>query len=261
MTAATTTATAVDCADKDRAEAPNCQPDGDPENTNERCSDWVDNDKNGHVDCDTACSGAGSPCAWAHGISPERSLRLSPARAPRAARATGRSALWRVRGRYRRRAERPECSDGIDNDGDGKVDCEDAGCRFGPDVLICRGAPKMRFSIVSRVDHAYDLEGETHDTLFNKLQLRSFGPIPNIANSFYLVSMRAEKTPRVTWAMFQLPLGDGHYVQLNSGGGGITDTNVISSGKQLLLDPAYYMINAFQQGNGAALEFGGRLGS
>ncbi|MBD89445.1 MAG: hypothetical protein CL940_03850 [Deltaproteobacteria bacterium] len=252
----------VDCADKDCAEAPNCQPDGDPENTNERCSDWVDNDKNGHVDCDdTACSGAGiSVClgSW--------DLAGTIPQAQPSASASGGSGDWKIGslagqgGDIVGEQSDLECSDGIDNDGDGKVDCEDVGCRFGPDVLICRGAPKMRFSIVSRVDHAYDLESETHDTLFNKLQLRSFGPIPNIANSFYLVSMRAEKTPRVTWAMFQLPLGEGHYVQLNSGGGGITDTNVISSGKQLLLDPAYYMINAFQQGNGAALEFGGPIG-
>lgn len=252
----------VDCADKDCADASVCEPDGEPENTDERCSDWIDNDENGHVDCDdTACSGAGiSVCLGSWDLA--RQVEARPAQRP----TSGSSGDWKIgslageSGDIVGEQSDLECSDGIDNDGDGKIDCEDVGCRFGPDVLICRGTPKMRFSIVSRIDHAYDLEAETHDTLFSKLQLRSFGPIPNIANSFYLVSMRAEKTPRVTWAMFQLPLGSGHYVQLNSGGGGITDTNVISSGKQLLLDPAYYMINAFQQGNGAAVELGGPIG-
>jgi hypothetical protein len=253
----------VDCADKDCAAAPGCQADGDPENTDARCSDWVDNDENGHMDCDdTACSGAGiTVClgSWDMGQG-----AVTPA--PAAAGPTAPAGDWKIGalggqgGDIVGERSDLECSDGIDNDGDGKVDCEDVGCRFGPDVLICRGTPKMRFSIVSRIDHAYDLEAEQHDTLFSKLQLRSFGPIPNIANSFYLVSMRAEKTPRLTWAMFQLPIGNGHYFQLNSGGGGLTDTNVISSGKQLLLDPAYYMLNAFQQGNGAAVEIGGPIG-
>jgi len=250
----------VDCADKDCADAPNCQRDGAPENTDARCSDWIDNDDNGHTDCDdTACSGAGiTAClgSW------DRGVGVQPAPTPSA----GSGADWSPGqlagqgGDVVGEQSDIECSDGIDNDGDGRVDCEDVGCRFGPDVLICRGTPKMRFSIVSRVDHVYDLESEAHDTLFSRLQLRSFGPIPSIANSFYLVSMRAEKTPRVTWAMFQMPLGAGHYVNLNSGGGGITDANVISSGKQLLLDPAWYMVNAFQQGNGAAVEVGGPIG-
>ena len=43
------------------------------------------------------------------------------------------------------------CSDGIDNDGDGKIDCADIGCRFDPDVTVCQGNPGMRFSIVGQV--------------------------------------------------------------------------------------------------------------
>ena len=37
------------------------------------------------------------------------------------------------------------CSDGIDNDLDGKADCADFGCRFAPDVTVCRGTPGIRF--------------------------------------------------------------------------------------------------------------------
>ena len=165
----------VDCADKDCADASVCEPDGEPENTDERCSDWIDNDENGHVDCDdTACSGAGiSVCLGSWDLA--RQVEARPAQRP----SSGSSGDWKIgslageSGDIVGEQSDLECSDGIDNDGDGKIDCEDVGCRFGPDVLICRGTPKMRFSIVSRIDHAYDLEAETHDTLFSKLQLRS----------------------------------------------------------------------------------------
>jgi len=115
----------------------------------------------------------------------------------------------------------------------------------------------MRFSIVGNLAQSYDLETQTHDTRFTKMQLRSFGPIPLIANSFYLVSMRAEKTPRLTFALFQVPLGGGHYLNLNSGGGGLSNALIVSTAKQLLGDPAYYLYSAFEQGNGAAAEIGG----
>ena len=50
----------MDCADKDCAQAPNCQPSGVAENSDALCSDWVDNDGNGQMDCDdVACFGAG----------------------------------------------------------------------------------------------------------------------------------------------------------------------------------------------------------
>ena len=50
----------MDCADKDCAQAPNCQPSGVAENSGALCSDWVDNDGNGQMDCDdVACFGAG----------------------------------------------------------------------------------------------------------------------------------------------------------------------------------------------------------
>ena len=39
----------IDCGDADCFEAPACQPDGEREHTNARCSDWVDNDSDGFV--------------------------------------------------------------------------------------------------------------------------------------------------------------------------------------------------------------------
>jgi hypothetical protein len=151
------------------------------------------------------------------------------------------------------------CSDGVDNDGDGAVDCADLGCRYSPEVTICRGSRGMRFSIVGALAQSYDLGEDQMDTRFTKLQLRSFGPIPLIQDSFYLVSMRAEKTPRLTFAMFQMPLGGGHYMNLNSGGGGLSNALILSSAKQLLLDAPYYLYSAFEQGNGAAVEVGGPM--
>jgi hypothetical protein len=72
--------------------------------------------------------------------------------------------------------------------------------------------------------------------------------------------MRAERTPRMTFATFQVPLGKkGHYVNINSGGGGLSLELVRSVHKRLLADPAFYVYNAFEQGNGAAVEFGGPM--
>lgn len=255
----------MDCADKDCAQAPNCQPSGVAENSDALCSDWVDNDGNGQMDCDdVACFGAGiSACQGSFerkaGV-PVRVATPAPATAQAPAQQQPSSAPSEADLRANDNdGERNDllCSDGIDNDGDGAVDCADYGCRFDPTVTICQGAPSMRFSIVGNLAQSYDFEESQVDTRFTKLQLRSFGPIPLIQNSFYLVSMRAEKTPRLTFALFQVPLGGGHYLNLNSGGGGLSNALVVSTAKQLLGDPAYYLYSAFEQGNGAAAELGG----
>ncbi|MEC9071919.1 MAG: hypothetical protein VX938_06040 [Myxococcota bacterium] len=247
----------ADCADSDCSKDPACAPDGGSENTNARCSDWVDNDDNGAVDCDdVACQGSDIPAcqgSWDLGTAGAS----ASADLPGSGEGIELESLIGTGGDNDGERSDLACSDGIDNDDDGRVDCEDAGCRFSPDVLICRGSPNMRFSIVGALTQSYDLEAKEHDTRFTKLQLRSFGPIPLIQDSFYLVSMRGEKTPRLTFAMFQIPLGNGHTLNLNSGGGGLTDMVVMSSAKQLLLDPAYYLVNAFQGGNGAAAEVAG----
>src|SRR6185295_17904464 len=38
------------------------------------------------------------------------------------------------------------CADGIDNDGDGRTDCSDFGCRYDPSVTVCAPTPSLRFS-------------------------------------------------------------------------------------------------------------------
>ncbi len=180
------------------------------------------------------------------------------------------------------------CSDGFDNDDDGFTDCDDLGCRLGTEVTVCQAAGDIRFSVVARIAQTFNVAGpefgnkalidqppnsDGSDTIdprstenrspfnteFESLQMRVLGQIPFIQNSFFLLSMRAEKTPRLTFATFQIPIKNGHYVNVNSGGGGLSLELIRSVHKRLMVDPAYYVYNAFEQGNGAALEFGGPL--
>ncbi|MBX3181734.1 MAG: hypothetical protein KIT72_12280 [Polyangiaceae bacterium] len=254
----------VDCADADCYDLPVCQPTGQRESTNALCSDWIDNDGDGVMDCDdsdcfapgiTVCKGSAGSRAGARDPLPIGS---------------GLNVEELIGQGSDRDGERNDvlCSDGFDNDGDGKVDCEDFGCRFDPSVTVCGGNPGLNFSVVAQLTQSYlfedtrdnGLESDRWDTRFSLLQLRAMGPIRGIQDSFFLVSMRAERTPRVTFAMFQMPINsDGHYVNINSGGGGLSSQLIISASKHLLVEPAYYMFSAFEQGNGAAIEVGGPL--
>ncbi|MBL8785445.1 MAG: hypothetical protein JNJ59_11125 [Deltaproteobacteria bacterium] len=256
--------TVFDCGDSDCKADPACKPDGREEATEATCSDWIDNDGDGHIDCDDdgcangqikACMGSwdvqtGKMKAGS-GSDDDALPDLGPG---------GRVEDLIGKGDDKDGERSDEvCADGIDNDGDGKTDCDDFGCRFDPQVSVCRENPGMRFSIVSHIAQIYDVEADTMDTRFTVLQLRAFGPIPFIQDSFFLVSMRAERTPRLTFAMFQVPLGKGHYLNINSGGGGLSTALIRSASKQLLIDSPYYLYNAFEQGNGAAIELGGQL--
>lgn len=263
--------TVFDCGDSDCATAPHCVPDGNAENTEARCSDYVDNDKDGHVDCDDndciafgakACQGSwdkqqgggqgGGTMRPGSGVDDDELPDM-----------TGKSweDLIGTMGDVDGERSDEVCADGIDNDNDGRTDCADFGCRFDPQVSVCRENPGMRFSVVSHISQIYDIEADEMDTRFTVLQLRAFGPIPFIQDSFFLISMRAERTPRLTFAMFQIPLGDGHYLNINSGGGGLSTALIRSASKQLLIDSPFYLYNAFEQGNGAAIEVGGQLDS
>ncbi|MCA9647017.1 MAG: hypothetical protein H6718_34450 [Polyangiaceae bacterium] len=257
----------ADCADADCYDLPVCQPSGLTESTNALCSDWIDNDGDGVLDCDdsdcqapgiTACKGS-----FKAGAGDKDSVPALK---------DGESVTSLIGKGGDADGERNDilCSDGYDNDGDGRTDCQDFGCRFDPDVTVCGGNPGLNFSVVAQITQSYmfentrdnGIQGDEWDTRFSLLQLRAMGPIRGIQNSFFLVSMRAERTPRVTFAMFQMPIGTGgHYVNINSGGGGLSSQLIISASKQLLIEPAYYMFSAFEQGNGAALEFGGPLDS
>jgi len=258
-----------DCGDTDCASHEACKADGDPENSDKRCSDWIDNDGDGHIDCNdkdceensiTVCGGSWSGPLEGTGVNTQKNKGGGGSDdLPEIGK--GKTIEDYIGKGDDANGERNDvlCSDGVDNDNDGKTDCADFGCRFDPSINVCRGNPGMRFSIVANVAFNYDIQDEKPDTRFSKLQLRSFGPMPFIQNSFYLISMRAEKTPRLTFAMFQIPLGNGHFLNINSGGGGLSNATVLSSAKQLLLDAPYYMSSAFEQGNGAAAEVYGPL--
>jgi len=267
--------TVFDCGDADCKDDPACKPDGRPEDTDARCSDWVDNDKNGFTDCDdfacqtasiNVCKGSWQTAGKAAAQNPDAaSSQSSVEDIPELGEGM---TVEDLLGRYGDKdGERNDvaCSDGVDNDNDGRTDCADFGCRFDRNVTVCQGAPDFRFSVVARMEATHNFEdpnlGTTtpeSDARISTLQLRAFGPMPYIQNSFFLISMRAEKTPRVSFAMFQAPIGKkGHYVNVNTGSGGLSWTLVRSASKRLLLEPAYYVYSAFEQGNGAALELGG----
>ena len=257
--------TVTDCGDADCFSSPACKPDGNAENTNARCSDWIDNDQDGFLDCDdTDCSGPGvSICKGSWDVEKAGGGATGggggvPALPEIPEGATFEDLIGKM-GDVDGERNDFLCSDGIDNDGDGATDCADFGCRFDADVQVCRESPGMRFSVVAFINQSYDIEADTFDTRFSTLQLRAFGPMPFIQDSFFLVSMRAEKTPRLTFAMFQIPIGHGHYFNINSGGGGLSTAVIRSAAKQLLIDRPYYLYDAFEQGNGAAAEVGGQL--
>jgi len=276
-----------DCGDADCKDDPVCQPDGQQEFDDARCSDWVDNDSDGYVDCDDndcgksdACKGSwdlvatppasgggttrGGTGATGGGTTDGSSVGLLEGQTPDDLLGVGPDADGERNNYF--------CSDGIDNDGDGNIDCKDLGCRIDTAVTVCQGEGDFRFSLVARLEQSAvvrnDVEAnrsddgsfERFDTQFSSIQMRLLGQMPFIQNSFFLLSMRAERTPRMTFALFQVPLGNkGHYINVNSGGGGLSLELVRSVHKRLLADPAFYVYNAFEQGNGAAVEFGGPL--
>lgn len=289
--------TVYDCGDNDCRDAAVCQPSGQRETTDALCHDWVDNDDDGYLDCEDfdcqgveVCKGSwdrqaskpapdGSHDNVTVGISgPGLGLGLAPGEVEEDLQGRGPD----------QDGERTDyfCSDGFDNDGDGFTDCDDIGCKLGTEVTVCQPAGDIRFSVVARVAQTFTLAGPENGTKalirqadnpdadpaidpradenrspfntdFESLQLRVLGQMPFIQNSFFLLSMRAEKTPRLTFATFQIPIKNGHYVNVNSGGGGLSLELVRSVHKRMMVDPAYYVYNAFEQGNGAALEFGG----
>lgn len=285
--------TVYDCGDADCYENPACAPDGNPESTNQRCSDWIDNDEDGYTDCDdrdcedvniTACLGSWQVQKLAakkakedadSGDSGDNNASTPDGDIPELLPGMAVEDLIGKGGDKDGERNNIVCSDGVDNDNDGRTDCADFGCRFDPTVTICQGDPDFRFSAVARAEHTFNFEepnrpidpdtmqekeGIIQDTRFSRLQLRVFGPLPLVADSFYLLSMRVEKTPRMTFALFQIPVNKrGHYLNLNSGSGGLSWALVRSAHKRLLLEAPFYLYNAFEQGTGAALEFGGPI--
>jgi hypothetical protein len=267
----------ADCADADCYDVAVCHAGGNEETTNQRCSDWIDNDGDSAVDCDdsqcqvpaiTVCRGSWSGPAQGGGATTGGDDEV-----PELGEGQSLEDLIGRGGDANGERTDETCSDGIDNDADGRLDCADFGCRFDPQVSVCNGQPGMRFSLVAGVGASlqwnYDQPvGGTETSSFEPtarftlLQLRALGPIPFIENSFFLVNVRAEDRVRLSFLMFQVPISSsGHYFQLNSGFGGLSAGLIISAARQPLLDPPQYLYSRFEQGNGAAVEVGGPIDS
>ena len=111
----------TDCADF------SCDDDGGPlsqlcedilERGPEECSDGIDNDNNGFIDCgDFSCSGSDDPAVQ---IKCQESVLIVPP--------------WP----HPPVTPDDNCSDGLDNDNDGFVDCDDWDCSWNPDVTVCQ---------------------------------------------------------------------------------------------------------------------------
>lgn len=261
--------TVTDCGDGDCFGAPECQAGGADENTDAKCSDWVDNDGDTLVDCDDPeCEGAGLTSCLGSWATESDDKAAVPAGAIAGAPAAEMDPELRIGTDGDLDGERSNevCADGIDNDGDGRSDCSDYGCRYDPSVTVCQSASGMRFSVVVGAAAPWlsilrdGVQTESITPGLERLQLRALGSIPLVANSFFLISIRAEATIRTTFAMFQIPLGNGgHYLNLNTGSGGLSAALITSTANQLLLDPAAFVYRAFEQNNGIALEAGGPL--
>lgn len=265
----------TDCADADCFDADVCHAGGSEERSPQACSDHVDNDGDGATDCDdqdcqqagiTYCEGSWGQGQMASSGQGAQYLDAIPELGE------GMSVEDLVGRGDDANGERTDevCSDGIDNDEDGRIDCADFGCRFDPQVTVCRGSAGIRFSVVAGVGAAstwsYDQSGTSErisnlsEAGFTLIQLRALGSIPFIENSFFLLSVRAEERVRLTFATFQVPISDrGHYLNINSGYGGLSPNLVISAARLPLLVPAFYFYRAFEQGNGAAIEVGGPI--
>ncbi|MCC6873296.1 MAG: hypothetical protein IT378_03225 [Sandaracinaceae bacterium] len=268
----------ADCADADCFEAQFCRAGGQEERTPARCGDWVDNDGDGAVDCEDDDCQSLSVCqgSWrGQGGGPAGQLAAGADDIPEL---TGDMSVEDLIGRAGDAdGERTDevCADGVDNDRDGRTDCQDFGCRFDPSVSVCAASPGIRFSLVAGIasslviNETPDIDGDmltefnaTGDVRFTRIQLRALGQIPLIQNSFFLINIRAERTVRLTFATFNIPLGNaGHYLSINSGSGGLSPGLIVSTAKQPLLDPPFYLFNAFEQSNGAAAEIGGPIDS
>jgi hypothetical protein len=256
----------VDCADSDCFRDPVCQAGGAGENTNERCSDWIDNDADGMIDCDDQdCMGPGvTRCrgSWQSSGASQASGNPSVAAGaneelPELGRNQTVEDLIGTHGD--RDGERTDevCADGIDNDGDGRTDCADFGCRFDPSVTVCSGTPSLRFSAVVggallnvvRTELGNGtLPADQFDARFTRIQLRALGPIPLIQNSFFLINIRAERQLRLSFAMFQVPLARRWYVNINSGGGSLSTSLITSRGAAAPARPGVLRLQRLRAG-------------
>ena len=259
----------IDCADADCVKTDICKPDGEPENTEARCSDWVDNDSNGATDCDD------QDCQ-----SPHIKACLGSWEAPAAAPASAASSTAQYatpetdnEGEH----NDIDCSDGMDNDGDGFVDCEDLGCRASREVTVCRGSDGIRFGVFGRFNTLEaDIEELTReagveadansqrispkfDSRWEELSVRALGRVPMLQDSFFLVKVRLEKSPKLVWFMLKAPLVDGHYLSFMTGQVSIASSAAVSNAKHILLERTYYMTSPYGLEDAATLALEGNV--
>ena len=101
------------------------------ESTFEKCSDGIDNDGNGYADCeDRSCQPVTRSCSTENCVY-NSTTNLSAAQACQESLA------------YSQSERDARCSDGLDNDGDGFVDCDDYDCSLSPSVTVCKDKPKV----------------------------------------------------------------------------------------------------------------------
>jgi len=250
----------VDCADADCTGTAGCQPTGAREVNDTLCSDWIDNDRDGKTDCDDL------DCEAPHVAACRGSLPTDvPAPAPSRDAPPAPRPLLLADADGERSDE--TCANGLDDDRDGRADCADPGCLVDPEVHVCTGNPRLRFSVYASFGHTERLHDSRpdapvarSDTNLRVLQLRALGPVRGIEGSFFVITVRAEQTPRLTYAMVRLPVGRrGHYLGLDSGAAGLTVAQALSASKLIMLDAPSHVHAPFEQGNGAALELGGPL--
>lgn len=236
----------LDCGDSDCASQPYCKADGKPETGNARCSDWIDNDGDGQVDCEdkecqlsniTVCNGSwqgeydgdggnaeAGPDHMASGGEHEAADGGAPKRM------------------YSGDVEQPDSNEGV-----GFV-----GIRFG----IVAAVQQLLTTTNTNNQSVYE---SRLDTRFDTLQLRAFGNLPMLEDSFFLLSISAAQSPRITFALFQFPLGNGHYININSGGSTLSAQPLISTAKLPLLDRPRYLLTAFDQFLDAGMEVNGPI--
>ena len=269
----------VDCADSDCFHNPACESGHASEDSLAACSDWIDNDGDGQIDCDDQDCGSVARCQGSSQAAANTRRSYGGTTTPADTQTPDDMSelpqgveLEDVLGHGTDAdGERTDevCGDGLDNDGDGRIDCADYGCRFDPSVTVCATNPGSRFSAV--VFGGASWEKTKHgdgsdpaalvDASFTRIQLRALGQLPFVQNSFYLLNARVENSFRLSFAMFQLPIGHGHYFNINSGGGGLTVQLIQSVARQPFGDPAYFVFNFVEQTSGVAAEVGGPLTS
>lgn len=235
----------VDCGDSDCAGQAYCKPDGKAETGNARCSDWIDNDGDGQIDCEdkecqlsniTVCNGSWRGDFDGDGGNAEGAAGLGGGERE-AADVDGLPKRF-----YSGDVEQPDSESGV-------------------------GFVGIRFGVVAAVQQLYTATNlnsperyeQRLDTRFDTLQLRAFGSLPLLEDSFFLLSIQAAQSPRVTFALFQFPLGGGHYININSGGSTLSAQPLVSAAKRPLLDTPRYLLNAFDQFLDAGVEVNGPI--